>query len=366
MGKRNTDDKNSGNYKKIQSAAHTLISQSRTDTEDLVVTVAKTVLALERAARSPWSLWPWLCGLKLLTSLKRVSMLAVTCFMLTVLLTAGSCGPVPDSNLGSNHSTSTVSTTPAVVPPHRNHLTVGYCADGTWSVPTTLFTGANRFVADSIDQGVTLNQDGLTVFETYVSAHPYLPQNTFTITVPALPAPPTPNIAPTPTPNPNNVYGSSAAQSTVTAVNAQAEQAYQAQMAQLNAQLAATKAQVKTQTDRLRKLPRPAGAEATQTSLWSCIELQAQRLQQTHDMPGKALLLVESDFEDTLPAAAMAGVRLDGVPVIAIFMNCHSGADCAAKQTTWGSVFRRMHAASWRFYDPGASATLGNPFLGRI
>lgn len=281
---------------------------------------------------------------------------------LVLVLAACDLGPTPDAGDQPGSVPSPIGTSQPE-PPHRDHLTVGYCADGTWSVPTALFTGANRFVADSIDQAVMLNQDGLTLFVTYVSAHPYLPQNTVTITIPALPAPLAPNITPTPTPNPNNVYSSSAAQSTVTAANAQAGQAYQAQLAQLNAKLAATKAQVKTQTDRLRHLPRPAGAEATQTSLWSCIELQAQRLQQAH---GAKLLLIESDFEDTLPAYALAGVRLDGAPVVAIFMNCQSGADCAVKQNTWGTVFRRMHAVSWRFYDPGASTTLANPFLSQV
>lgn len=247
-------------------------------------------------------------------------------------------------------------TVPAPLPSvHRPHLTVAYCADGTWSVPTALFTDANRLVADSIDQATKLDQDGLVAYVTYVAANPYLSQNTpLVITVPPLPAPPAPpTILPTPTVDPNNVFGHTPAVQTVTTSNGQAVQAYEQQLATLNAQLAHTQAQVKQQTDQLRALSRPQ--DANQTSLWSCIELAAQRFQQTS---GSKELVIESDFEDNVPGDALASIGLDGVPVVAIFVNCHSGADCQLKRDIWGTAFQRMRAASFHLYESGQSQTL--------
>lgn len=290
--------------------------------------------------------------------LKKLLLGVVTIGTLVVSVEACS-GPTKDT-------TSSTAPTPVSAPVtagHRNFLGVGYCADGTWSVPTQLFVDANRFVAKSIDDGVTMNQDGMVVYVTYVGANPYSAQSTpLTIQVPAIAAPPpVPTAQPTPPADPNNVWAHNNAVATVTANNAQAVQQYNAKVSQLTAQVTQTKDQVKPLTDKLRNLPRPSGSEAKSTSVWQCIELQAQRLQQVH---GDKMLVIESDFQDNQPQQALSGVSLKGVTVVAIYMNCTSGGECRSTQDAWGSTFRSMHASSIKFYDPATSANLPPLFGG--
>lgn len=326
----------------VQKAAQ-IVQASRRDQEAAVFNGQ----SVERTPRPRW----WL----------RLRTLVAAALGLSLLLTSLSAcaGPTPDPP-----SAAVPSSVPTVaVPTHRNLLTVGYCTDGTWSVPTSLFVAANRFVADSIDDAVTLNQDGLVVYVTYVAEDPFLPQNTpLTIQVPAISAPPpAPTILPTPTADPNNVWAHNNAVATVTAHNAQATQQYEATLSQLQTHVTGVRGQVKQKTDQLRNLPRPSSDQANRTSLWSCLELQAQRLQQS---PGSKMLVIQSDFTDNQPQQALSGVQLTGVRVVAIFMNCTSGGECRATQDSWSAILRSMHAASVQFHDPGSSATLPPLFGG--
>ncbi len=278
---------------------------------------------------------------------RRMLMLIVA----AVLLLLVACGPTfPDSE-----TQATLTVPPAI--PHRPTVFLQYCGDNTGSYPRQYFLEANRYIADSLDAAVQLNQDGVTAYITLITSSTYNPKDTvLTVTIPATPNnPPAPSLA-TPTPS-GNPFKDGQVRATAAANTGNEEQQYQATLAANQQLLQQVRTQVHTQTNRLRELAPPT--ENISTSIWGCLDLASQRLA---EKAGIKLLVIASDMENNTDQDKTANFiqshALKGVAVSVIFYYCQVAVECQQKTTSWQQVFLGAGATSVRFVDAGASPTL--------
>ena len=154
------------------------------------------------------------------------------------------------------------------------HLLIQFCNDDTGSYPRPDFQGANQVITN-LQQAVTANQQGITLYATAITSDTFNPVNTLdpAFTVPAFPAYP-PQPTPVPTQAPQNPVSDPA---TATAVSHQTTSnftAYNQAVAALEQQIASARATMTTDTQPLMSWNPPVDFV---TSVLGCFQLAASR-----------------------------------------------------------------------------------------
>jgi hypothetical protein len=253
-----------------------------------------------------------------------------------------------------------ITSAPTVSSPHRGPVLVQYCADNTGIYPLEDFHRANQLVAASLVAAVRANTEGLTLYVTRFASDTFDPANSLppflvpaTPAYPALPTPPTPTVS--------NPISYPATATAAAKQQSAAITAYNTEVAGVNAQLSAIRAQVAKDTEGLSNWNPPIDDRAT--SLWGCLQLARQRL--TGPAETK-YLIIASHLKYTTgvdyTADFQASQALVGVHIHVIYQYCQNANICQSLTAKWGQVFTTSGAASVRFDDPAQSATLNDPF----
>jgi hypothetical protein len=250
---------------------------------------------------------------------------------------------------------------PTVTSPHRGPVLVQYCADNTGIYPLDDFHRANQLVASSLVAAVRANTEGLTLYVTRFASNTFDPANSLPpFLVPATPAYPT---LPTPPPTPakDNPISYPATATALATQQSAAIAAYNAEMARVNAQLTALRAQVAKDAQQLSSWNPPSDERAT--SLWGCLQLARQRLA---GPAATKYLIIASDLKYTTgvdyTADFQASQALQGIHIHVIYQYCQNAAICQSLAASWGQVFTTSGAVSVRFDDPAQSATITDLF----
>jgi len=251
---------------------------------------------------------------------------------------------------------------PTVSSPHRGPVLVQYCADNTGIYPLDDFHHANQLVARSLVAAVRANTEGLTLYTTRFASNTFDPANSLPpFLVPATPAYP---VLPTPsTPAKGNPISYPATATAAAKQQSAAIVAYNTEVARVNAQLTAIRAQVAKDAQQLSSWDPPIDERAT--SLWGCLQLARQRLAAP---AATKYLIIASDLKYTTgvdyTADFQASQALKGIHVHVIYQYCQNANICQSLGASWGQVFTTSGAASVRFDDPAQSATLEDLFSG--
>ena len=224
--------------------------------------------------------------------------------------------------------------------------------------PQADFTAANAFIASSLDAAVVPNVDGISVFVTPITSRTFdeTASGDFTMQVPPTdPVPPAPTLQPVPTVDPQHLYDSKAKQQQIVDANTKAIRDYQAALGKEQAQLQQVRAQVKTQTDSLRRFIPPADPDPKDASDWGCVAKASDRL---GGVSGQRWLVLSSAMDETEWVDRLPGINLAGVKVRVLFYFCRDSGTCRYKQSTWRSAFARAGVTDLAFADAQSSALL--------
>jgi hypothetical protein len=275
-------------------------------------------------------------------------------FSLSVLLVGISVLSACDMGPTTDPPTAVVTAPPSV--PHRGPVFLQISPDDTGSYPRSLMVAFLQQMAGWVDQLPAINSEQATVYVTYINSQPYLPASTpVSFTIPRVSNWPLQQLTPVPS-CPDNPYSCSDTQATVTAANATSNVQYQQQITKIQAQLVAVEQWTKQQTKQLAAL-RPV-IDNRSTSIWGVLNLAAQRFKGTQ---GEKYLILASDLGNNT-AIDEVPPDLTGFHIIVAYMYCTSAVSCQNTKATWSAIFKRAHAASWRFLDPSESQTLQSPW----
>ncbi len=272
---------------------------------------------------------------------------------LLALLFFSSCGVLlPGTNL-KPAATLPIVTIQPIQAPYQAYRTIAIGLDISGSYPRSVFEQAKRAVADSIDRLVQPNEDGATVYTSWITDNSWSPNSTAIppIVIPALPADPAmPVLKPVPTPT-GDPYQDAQAAKRVKAENARTMANYYALLKQNHAQLALVRSLVKRQTDTLARLEPPV--DTISTDIYGFVERASQRLQGTQ---GTAFLVLASDLDNNnLSQQIQGGIHLKHVRVRIIFHYCQNAPVCERNDAKWQQVFQKAGSHDIRFLDPGQS-----------
>lgn len=276
--------------------------------------------------------------------------MAVACLVSCAANTAGHA-------LGSA-STPSVSVPPVASPaPLRAHVTVVFEPDLTGSYPYSYALAATRHFADLLDAAARPGESGVTAYIDPITSASFDPMQAMVVTVPPVPALPAPPRFVPPPATTGNPFADSEAHQRAAQANAQARRAYRAQVSRITLQFARVRAQVRQQTDALRRW-RPR-IDTVATSIWGGL---ARASMWFAGQPGQKWLIVASDWQNNTNVDRVPGLSLAGVHIRAEYFYCLHPASCQAQQDFWSQVFHRAGAVDWEFIDPVRSLTLA-PFF---
>jgi hypothetical protein len=244
--------------------------------------------------------------------------------------------------------------------PYQAYRTIAIGLDISGSYPRFVFEQAKRGVADSIDGLVQPNEDGATVYTSWITENSFSPDSAAIppIVIPALPADPAmPVLKPAPTPT-GDPYQDAQAAKAVKAENARTMANYSALLKQNHAQLARVRSQVKRQTDTLARLEPPV--DTISTDIYGFVERASQRLQGTQ---GTAFLVLATDLDNNdLSQQVQGSMHLKNVRVRVIFHYCQNAPECERNDAKWQQVFQQAGVHDIRFLDPGQSLAVPSLF----
>jgi hypothetical protein len=280
------------------------------------------------------------------------SRLIVSIFLSALALLA--CGACDALNQPINANTPAPSATMAVrqqPSTTRPSVLIQYCDDTTASYPHTYFLAANKLIASSLQQAVTANQDGVTLYATAINHNTFDPRNTLsTFTIPAVPAygaPPTP----WPTNAPANPVTDNATATAISDKTQQGIQVYNGTVTVVDQKLNAAKSQVNAELGRLAKWN--PGVDSSGTSILGCFQLAVSRFE---NQPGAKMIYIASDMENTTDidytASFVKDQSLAGVIVHVIFFYSPSASRDQQKRAQWCPLLTAAGAKVVIFHDP--------------
>jgi hypothetical protein len=278
----------------------------------------------------------------------KVVFMAVFAIIPLVLI---ACGPTVPTNTHTSLPTIAPFSQPETI---RPHLLIQYCDDDTGSYPHKYFPQANQLIADSLQDAVTANQQGVTLFATAITHDTFDPKNTLdpAFVIPSIPAyemPPTP----VPTFAPENPVFDNA---TATAVRSQTVNgiiAYNGRVAVIKQQIASTKSAIKQDVGRLNSWNPPV--DTTATSVLGCFQLAATRFQ---TQSGVKMIYIASDLENNTDVDYTQNFAkthaLSGAIVHVIFFVSANASRDQEKRARWCAYLKSSGASTILFSDPAA------------
>jgi hypothetical protein len=237
-----------------------------------------------------------------------------------------------------------------IVSPYQVYHVVQACIDTPPLFPATYFHQAALQIADRIDTLTTVNQDGLVLFASLIE-HDSLQTSVLTITVPAIPAdPPQPSLKPLPSSGQfNSPYDYAQTLDSVKKENANALLNWQVELKANHTLLSRARAQVKSQTDKLRALTTPFDNVAA--DVWGCLDLASQNFQHEHAL--KSLVIASPLINNS--TVQESNIDLSSAVVNVIYHSCTIASTCQTNDNYWRHVFLSSHARSISYYDPAQS-----------
>jgi hypothetical protein len=282
--------------------------------------------------------------------------------MMVILFSLVACGTV-----GGSISTSGASPLPTLALRNqpattRPPLLIQFCNDDTGSFPRKDFQGANQLMASSLEQAVSANQQGVTLYATAITHNTFDPSNTLNpaFIVPEIPAYETPP-TPVPTHGPQDPVTDPA---TATAISQQTNSgviSYNGSVASLDQTIEKAKNDVKNDVARL--ISWNPKVDNIATSILGCFQLAASRFQ---GQSGAKLIYVASDLENNTDVdytqSFVQSHSLAGVIVHVIYFVSPSAARDQQKRAKWCPFLKSAGASAVLFSDPTASPTLADVF----
>lgn len=273
--------------------------------------------------------------------------------LLLAIAFLSSCSPLPGTV-----QRQTVTPPPSPMPPmqatHQPYRTLTIGLDISGSYPRSVFEQAKHKSADAIDSLVQPNEDGATVYVNWITSNSWSPDSAAMppVVIPDLPADPQqPTLHPMPTPTGNDPYQDAQAKATIEEENARTVRAYNNLLTQQHATLARVRAEVKRQTDTLRRLEPPV--DDISTDIYGFVERASQRLQGSQ---GVRFLVLATDLDNNDWSQFVQGdINLKNVRVRVIFHYCANAPACASIDAGWRQVFWVAGSRDIRFLDPGQS-----------
>jgi len=233
---------------------------------------------------------------------------------------------------------------------HKPFHVVEFCDDTPPLNPPGYFHQAARQIAASIDSLTTVDQDGLVLYVSLIE-HDSLQTSVLTITVPAIPADPAqPTLKPLPNSEQfNSPYDYAQALDSVKKENANALSKWQVELKANHVLLRQARAQVKSQTDKLRALTAPydnIGAD-----VWGCLDQSSQNFRNVRAL--KTLVIASPLINNS--TVQESNIDLSSAVVDVVYHSCTVASTCLANDDYWRHVFLSSHARSVSFYDPAQS-----------
>lgn len=244
----------------------------------------------------------------------------------------------------------------------RQPILIQFCDDVTGSFPRSDFNGAAQLMASSLEQVVSANQNGVTLFATAINHNTADPANTLNpaFTVPPISAYPTPP-TPVPTHAPANPVTDPATATAVAQQTTNSILTYNKAATSLDQVVQQTKAEVTQDVSRLTSWNPPQDHIAT--SIYGCFYLAASRFQGQN---GIKMIYIASDLENNsnvdYTQNFVSAHSLDGVVVHVIYFVSSSASSDQKKRAMWCPYLKAAGASAVIFSDPTASPTLSDVF----
>ncbi len=233
---------------------------------------------------------------------------------------------------------------------HQPYKLVQACIDTPPLFPATYFRQVALQIVDWIDALTTVNQDGLVLYVSLIK-HDSLQTSVLTITVPAIPADPAqPKLKPLPSSAQfNSPYDYAQALDSVKKENAGVLSSWQVGLKANHVLLSQARAQVKSQTDKLRALSAPYDSIAADD--WGCLDLTSLHFRNTRAL--KTLVIASPLINNS--TVQESNIDLSSAVVDVVYHSCNVASTCQANDNYWRHVFLSSHARSVSFYDPAQS-----------
>lgn len=273
----------------------------------------------------------------------------VACSMGTSI-TPHSAPPLPTLAVRSQPATS------------RAPLLIQFCNDDTGSYPRKDFQGSNQLMASSLEQAVSANQQGVTLYATAITHNTFDPSNTLNpaFIIPAIAAYQTPP-TPVPTHAPQDPVTDPATATAISEQTSSGIATYNGTVATLDQTIDKVKADVKQDVTRLTSWNPKVDDIAT--SILGCFQLAASRFQ---GQSGAKLLYIASDLENNTDVdytkSFVVSHGLTGVIVHVIYFVSPSATRDQQKRAQWCPFLKKAGATAVLFSDPTASPTLSDVF----
>src|SRR5487761_2554213 len=265
--------------------------------------------------------------------------------------------PTPTPKNTTPTPTFAIYTTPG---PSRPPLLIQFCNDDTGSYPRSDFNNADQKIASSLENAVTANQQGVTLYATAITHNTFDPSNTlstFTIL-------PSPVFAPTPSPIPITHLDPFTDPPSWTAIAKQNEQAiytYNGTATAEDQQIQTNKTAITNAVKKLTSWNPPVDDIAT--SILGCFQLAAQRFV---GQPGVKMIYIASDLENNTDVDYTQNFvkahSLAGVIVHVIYFYSQDAGRNYEKEHAWCPYLKSAGASNVLFSDPGQSGTLTDMF----
>ena len=262
--------------------------------------------------------------------------------LLAILVTLSACDPLswlqdpPDPP------------TPLPVQPtpvHQPYRVIDIWLATTQTYPRTEFSLAKQKIAQSIDDAVQVNSDGMQVTIGLLGGNSFANAPVMTITIPKIDADPAePALKPTPTEQ-YDPFANKDAGDTVAEQNGKATDQYQQDLRRHHAYLDQVRKQVRVQTDQLRSLNPPV---MPTEDIWSAVGRSAKRFQ---GVQATKQLILATDFEAVTYAQFVPDIYLPAVAVSVIFYYNADQQRYEQNMALWKNSFINSGASSANFYD---------------
>lgn len=283
--------------------------------------------------------------------------------LILVMMTTLGLAACRDVNEGANSGTAIPTFAPHSQPlTTRPPLLIQFCDDDTGSYPHGYFTAANQLIASSLQQAVTANQQGVTLYATAITHNTFDPANTLSpaFSIPSISAYP-PEPTPVPTAAPQDPVTDPATATTIADQTNQNIANYNQQVAKITQQVQSTKASVANDAKRLTSWS--PQVDDIGTSILGCFQLAASRFQ---GQPGTKLLYIASDLENNTDVDYtqnfVTSHALQGVIVHVIYFYSQNAARDQQKRSNWCPYLQSAGASAVFFSDPASSSILSDVF----
>jgi hypothetical protein len=237
--------------------------------------------------------------------------------------------------------------------------------------PKDTFVAVAKKVADWIDVGVTVNQEGFVVYVGQIRSRSFQVDVVPPIEVPAIP-----NDDPEPTPRPDytpqageNGYHATDMQSTITATNEQAHANWQKQVNQNYQMVQDNKTRIKAKTDAIRALDPEVDVGHEGADVYGCLADASQHFQNTpvpNEQTAEYDLIMASSFINNTSVNISPNINLHGAHVYGIYRSCtefSSVSSCLNDDASWKRILVNLGAnQDITFYDPLQSQSLSPLF----